>query len=52
MVRQHNEPFDKFQQYYKTEEELVMSPQETFRKFMWNPKEKEICGRDAASWCK
>lgn len=52
MVKHQQEPFDKFQQYYKTEEEIVMTPQESFKRFIWNPKEKEFCGRDAESWGK
>lgn len=52
MVKHHSEPFDKFQQYYIPEEEIEMSPSESFRKFIWNKKEKSFCGRDAESWGK
>lgn len=52
MVKHHSEPFDRFQQYYIPEEELEMSPGESLRKFVWNSKEKEFCGRDAESWGK
>lgn len=52
MVKHHQEPFDKFQQYYIPEEEIEMSPSESFRKFVWNNKEKSFCGRDAESWGK
>lgn len=52
MPRHHEEPFDRFQQYYIPQEEITMTTSETFRKFIWNHKEKEFCGRDAASWCK
>lgn len=52
MVKHQQEPFDKFQQYYKTQEEIVMTPRESFKKFVWNSKEKEFCGRNAESWGK
>lgn len=52
MVKHHEEPFDRFQQYYKTEEEIKLTTRESFKKFIWNPKEKEFCGRDIESWGK
>jgi sodium/potassium-transporting ATPase subunit beta len=52
MVKHRSEPFDRFQQYYIPEDELELTTSQAFRKFVWNGKEREFCGRDAESWAK
>lgn len=50
MPKQVEEPFDQFQQYYRSPNKL--SAKESFRLFLWNPAEGEIFGRTPSSWSK
>lgn len=50
MPKPVEEPFDQFQQYYRTPSNR--SAAESFRLFLWNPEEGVIFGRTPSSWSK
>ncbi|EDS28371.1 sodium/potassium-dependent ATPase beta-2 subunit [Culex quinquefasciatus] len=51
MPKPVEEPFDQFQQYYRSPKD-DKSATESFKLFLWNPAEGAIFGRTPSSWCK
>uniref|UniRef100_A0A4Y0BGJ8 Sodium/potassium-transporting ATPase subunit beta n=1 Tax=Anopheles funestus TaxID=62324 RepID=A0A4Y0BGJ8_ANOFN len=50
MPKPVEEPFDQFQQYYRTPSNRTTA--ENFQLFLWNPEEGAIFGRTPSSWSK
>uniref|UniRef100_A0A182W7Q4 Uncharacterized protein n=1 Tax=Anopheles minimus TaxID=112268 RepID=A0A182W7Q4_9DIPT len=48
MPKPVEEPFDQFQQYYRTPSNRTTT--ENFQLFLWNPEEGAIFGRSPSSW--
>jgi hypothetical protein len=41
---------ERFNTYYKTKEPTLTTGQKA-KRFIWNSKTKQFCGRTGASWC-
>lgn len=39
-------------QYFVKPEDMKLTERQKLKKFLWNPEEKKLLGRDALSWCK
>lgn len=50
MPTEAEESIDAFQQYYRRPPEI--SKKESFRQFLWNPKDRSFFGRTGPSWSK
>lgn len=50
MVTQGDQTIDAFQQYYARPPELTTK--ESFKLFLYNPKDGSVFGRTGPSWCK
>jgi hypothetical protein len=42
---------ERFNLYYK-EKEDPLTARERMKRFIWNPKTRQFCGRTGSSWCK